>query len=73
MAPAGVSIYAARLPFVDARALSRPPNVDTAAELLAAAPLHAIVYAFTSSSYLVGPEADTAIKARLEQRTHGIP
>ena len=30
-------------------------------------------YAFTSSSYLLGPEADTALKARLEQRTRGIP
>ena len=73
MAPAGVSIYAARVPFVDARAFAQPPHVDTAAELLAAAPLHAIVYAFTSSSYLLGAEADTALKARLEQRTHGIP
>jgi len=73
MAPAGVSIHAARVPFVDARAFAQPPHVDTAAELLAAAPLHAIVYAFTSSSYLLGPEADAALKARLEQRTRGIP
>ena len=73
MAPAGVSIYAARVPFVDARAFAQPPHVDTAAELLAAAPLYAIVYAFTSSSYLLGPEADTDLKARLEQRTRGIP
>jgi maleate isomerase len=73
MAPPGVAIYAARVPFVDARAFAQPPHVDTAAELLAAAPLHAIVYAFTSSSYLLGREADTALKARLEQRTRGIP
>jgi maleate isomerase len=77
MAPPGVSIYAARVPVdarvVDARAFAQPPHVDTAAELLAAAPLHAIIYAFTSSSYLLGSEADTALKARLEQRTHGIP
>jgi maleate isomerase len=73
MAPAGVAIYAARVPFADARAFAQAPHVDTAAELLAAAPLHAIIYAFTSSSYLLGPEADTALKARLEQRTRGIP
>jgi maleate isomerase len=73
MAPPRVAIYAARVPFVDARAFVQPPHVDTAAELLAAAPLHAIIYAFTSSSYLLGSEADTALKARLEQRTRGIP
>jgi maleate isomerase len=77
MAPPGVAIYAARVPEehrgqdVDARAFAQ--HVDTAAELLAEAPLHAIVYAFTSSSYLLGPEADMALKARLEQRTHDIP
>jgi maleate isomerase len=60
-------------PFVGARAFAQPPHVDTAAELLAAAPLHAIIYAFTSSSYLLGPDADPALKARLEQRTRGIP
>src|SRR5262249_18795943 len=42
-------------------------------ELLAAAPLHAIVYAFTSSSYVRGAADDTALKARLERRTRGIP
>jgi maleate isomerase len=73
MAPPGVAIYAARVPFEDARGFAQPPHVDTAAELLAAAPLHAIIYAFTSSSYLLGPEADTSLKARLEQRTRGIP
>jgi maleate isomerase len=73
MAPPGVAIYAARVPFVDARAFAQPPHVDTAAELLAAAPLHAIIYAFASSSYLLGPEADTALQARLEQRTRGMP
>ena len=73
MAPPGVAIYAARVPFVDASAFAQPPHVDTAAELLAAVPLHAIIYAFTSSSYLLGTEADTALKARLEQRTRGIP
>jgi maleate isomerase len=77
MAPPGVAIYAARVlaqvPLVDARSFAQPPHVDTAAELLAAAPLHAIIYAFTSSSYLLGADADTALKARLEQRTRGIP
>jgi maleate isomerase len=43
------------------------------AELLAAAPLHAIVYGFTSSSYVRGAADDAALKSRLEARTRGIP
>jgi maleate isomerase len=83
-----VSIHAARVPLgvykaggaMDqtiashpVRAFADPPAVDDAAELLAAAPLHAIVYAFTSSSYLRGPTDDVALKSRLEGRTRGIP
>ena len=88
LAPAGVSIHAMRVPFggykpggaMDrtiaddpVRAFADPPLVDDAAELLAAAPLHAIVYGFTSSSYVRGAADDAALKARLETRTRGIP
>lgn len=88
MAPDGVSIHAARVPLgvyapggimdrtiaVDhVRAFADPPWVDDAAELLAAAPLQAIVYGFTSSSYVRGPADDVALKRRLELRTRGIP
>lgn len=88
MARNGVSIHAARVHFGayqpdgtmgstmaddPARALADPPLVDDAAELLAAAPLHAIAYAFTSSSYLRGAADDIKFKARLETRTRGIP
>ena len=55
------------------RAFAEPPLVDDAAESLAAAPLHAIAYCFTSSSYLRGAADDAALKARLEARTRGIP
>ena len=51
----------------------RPPLVDDATELLAAAPLHAVAFAFTSSSYVRGAADDAALKARLEARTRGIP
>src|SRR5262249_9747554 len=50
-----------------------PPLVDDAAELLASAPLHAIAYAFTSSSYVRGAADDTKLRERLETRTRGIP
>ena len=88
MAPDGVSIHSARVPMgayglggaIDcpvpgdaARAFADPPLVDDAAELLAAAPLHAIAYCFSSSSYVRGPAEDVALKARLEARTRGIP
>ena len=84
MAPVGTSVHAARVPFgvsagatvigADAvRAFAEPPEVDQAAELLAAAPIDVIVYAFTSSSYLCGIEADTALVKRLQGRTQGVP
>jgi maleate isomerase len=76
MAPAGGSIHAARVPLrmVDAcsisirqvgqdvaRTFSHPPDVDAASTLLAAGPLHVIVYAFISSSYILGADGDVAL------------
>jgi maleate isomerase len=55
------------------RAFADPPLVDDAAELLAAAPLNAIVFAFTSSSYARGADDDAALRLRLEHRARGIP
>jgi maleate isomerase len=54
-------------------AFAEPPLIDAAAELLAAAPLHAIAYVFTSSSYVRGAADDVALKTRLEARPRGIP
>lgn len=88
MAPDGISIHSARVPFgayrpvgaIDrtiaddpVRAFVDPPLVDDAADLLASAPLHAIVFGFTSSSYVRGSADDAKLKARLETRTRGIP
>ncbi len=87
MAPEGVSIHAARVPFEGAlggrmdptlalqsvRAFADPPGLDDAAELLASAPLSAIALCFTGSSYVRGAEDDAALQARLEARTRGIP
>ena len=88
LAPDGISIHAARIPFgaykpggtMDptiaadpVRAIADPPAVDDAAELLAMAPLHAIIFGFTSSSYLRGAADDETLKSRLETRTRGIP
>lgn len=84
MAPEGVSVHSARVPFgvsggsrvvgADAaRAFAEPPYVDDATELLAAAPIDAIVYGFTSSSYLTGADGDVALKQRLERKAEGRP
>lgn len=88
LAPDGISIHAARIPFGSyqpggtmggtlaadpVRAVADPPAVDEAAEMLAMAPLHAIIFAFTSSSYLRGAADDEALRSRLEARTRGIP
>ena len=78
MAPAGVSVHVTRVPLsvigpgggitppgvMDGiRAFAEPPLVDEAAALLASNPLDAIVYGFTSSSYLLGAEGDQALPA----------
>jgi hypothetical protein len=55
------------------RAFADPPLIDDAAGLLASAPLHAIAFGFTSSSYVRGADDDAKLKARLEKRTRGIP
>jgi maleate isomerase len=88
MAPPGVAIHATRVPFgamaaggvmdstiplAPVRAFAEPPHVDDAAELLAAAPLKAITYGFTSSGYVIGAEGEAEMIARLERRTRGIP
>ena len=88
MAPDDVSIHATRVPLgvmraggvmdptialEPVRAFADPPLVEEAAELLAAAPLHAIGFGFTSSSYVRGAADDEALRQRLEARTRGIP
>jgi maleate isomerase len=88
MAPPGVAIHASRVPFgamaaggvmdptiplAPVREFAQPPHVDNAAELLAAAPLGAIAYGFTSSAYVIGVEGEAEMIARLQQRTRDIP
>jgi maleate isomerase len=75
MAPHGVSIHGSRVgwPSHLARAFAEPPHVDTAVELLAGLAPQVILFAFTSSSYALGAEADKAVRARLESRSAKIP
>ena len=88
MAPRGVMIHASRVHFaamsaggeMDAtippeavRAFAEPPFVDDATKLLAVAPLDAIGFGFTSSSYVLGADREEALVARLEESSNGIP
>jgi maleate isomerase len=75
MAPKGVSIHAARVRYQrgDARLFADPSRVDPAVELLAAVTPASIMYAFMSSSYVLGSAGDAALRTRLERLASGIP
>ncbi|AWZ05993.1 MULTISPECIES: maleate cis-trans isomerase [unclassified Streptomyces] len=88
MAPAGIGLHTARVPFgamrqggtmdptiplAPVRDFAAPPHVDEAAAQLAAAPLAAIAYAFTSSAYVIGARGEAAMIARLSARANGLP
>jgi maleate isomerase len=73
LAPEGVSVHVARVLLVDARTFADPPHPDDATTLLAALPMQAIVFAFTTTSYILGQRGEQALKARLESRSNGIP
>lgn len=88
MAPPDVGIHAARvmfgamrpggtmdptIPLAPVRAFAEPPYVDEAVDQLAAAPLAAIAYAFTSSAYVIGVSGEAAMLERLAARARGLP
>jgi maleate isomerase len=73
MAPEGVSVHTARVPFGDIRTYSDPPGPDNATEVLARLPLNSIVFAFTTTSYLLDLKGEQELTARLEKRSNGIP
>ena len=63
MAPHGVSIHASRITWKwnhDPREFAEAPQLDSAVEQLVALKPRAIGYAFTSSSYALGAEAEGA-------------
>lgn len=75
MAPRGVSIHAARMRRggPGPRAFAEPPIVDEAVDRLVPLAPRAILFAYTSSSYALGAEAERQMRARLEQRSKGVP
>ena len=88
MAPAGVGVHAARVPFgamaaggaMDptiplgpVRAFAEPPHVDDAVALLAGAPVQTIAFGFTSSAYILGAATEKDMIERLRHRAGGLP
>lgn len=74
MAPTGLSIHGSRVPrHRTGAAFAEPPDVDTATERLRDLAPRAIVFGYTSSSYLLGADADGRVRTRLEERAGGIP
>lgn len=73
MAPHGVSVETARVPFNDFRTYANPPGPDNATETLASLQLRCIVFAFTAGSYLLGPDGERTLVERLEKSSHGTP
>jgi maleate isomerase len=88
MAPANVRVHAMRvrfgamasggamdptIPLLPVRAFAETPELDSAAELLAAAPLDVIAFGFTSSAYVIGADGEAAMIERLARGTRGIP
>jgi len=50
-----------------------PPNLEGAIELLLAVAPKSILFGFTSTSYVDGPEGDPPLVARIEKASKGIP
>jgi maleate isomerase len=88
MAPPDVGVHAARVPFgamaaggamdptiplAPVRAFAEPPHVDDAVALLAAAPVQAIGFGFTSSAYVLGTALEQDMIQRLRHRAGGLP
>jgi maleate isomerase len=71
MAPAGVSIHASRVLF-NSDPLSFAEGADSAARLLTRLKPRLILYAFTSSSYVLGEKDDDHLQSGIEQRAGGV-
>jgi maleate isomerase len=75
MAPHGVSIHGARVPRTGGSGAGfvTAPYIDAAVDGLVELAPRAILLGYTSGSYMLGADADDRARARLEQRSKGIP
>jgi hypothetical protein len=72
MAPDGVSIHASRALWKTGDTRSFADGAASAAQLLVRLKPRLILYAFTSSSYVLSEEADGRLRAEIEKRAGGI-
>jgi maleate isomerase len=73
MAPDGVSLHAARIPFSDLSTYADPPGPENATDLLARLPLQSIIYAWTAGAYFHGVKGEKELVTRVEEHSRGIP
>jgi maleate isomerase len=75
MSPRGISIHTSRVKYIrnNPASFANAPHIDNAVELLAASNPKVILYAFASSSYANGADADEPLRIRLEEKANGIP
>ena len=88
MAPDGVGLHFGRVPFFAmsaggliaapisesaVAAFAEPPDIDNAVALLATVPVDVVGVAFTSASYTLGLEGESALIARLAEQISGMP
>jgi maleate isomerase len=72
MAPDGLSIHASRVLWKNGDWRSFADGAPNAAELLMRLKPRLILYAFTSSSYVLGEEADGRLRSEIEKRAGGV-
>ena len=72
MALDGVSIHASRVLWKNGDWRSFADGAPNAAELLMRLKTRLILYAFTSSSYVLGEEADGRLRSEIEKRAGGV-
>jgi len=72
MGPDGVSIHSSRVLWKNRNWRSFADGAPSAAELLTRLKTRLILYAFTSSSYVLGDEADGRLRSEIEKRAGGV-
>jgi maleate isomerase len=73
MAPSGISIHSSRVKYIRNNPSTFVENVENATALLARVNPKVVLYAFISSSYTLGAQAEQQLIQRLEKLTNGIP
>jgi len=72
MAPPGISVHSSRIARrPQARGYTEAPHVDDAVDRLVELAPRAILFGYSSSSYVIGTQEEDTLRARLEQKVAG--